>query len=851
MSWSAGSRLGPYEIVAPLGAGGMGEVYRAKDSKLGREIAIKVLPAAVVDDRGRRQRFEQEARSASALNHPNILTIYDINEADGALYIAMELVEGKTLRELLASGEALATKRLLDLAVQIAEGLAKAHAAGIVHRDLKPENLMVSKDGYVKILDFGLAKLTEPAGAQDQSALPTAVAPPTEPGTVMGTAGYMSPEQASGQPVDFRSDQFSFGSILYEMATGNKAFQRKTGAETLAAIIRDEPEPLSQAAPRAPAPVRWIVERCLAKDPEERFASTKDLARDLHSVRDHLSETSTSESIEAAARARPRRRIGFAGAALLAAGVVIGLLARAILPAKPDSPIRFRQLTFQRGTIYSARFASDGQTIYYGAAWDGGPLQIYSTRSDGQQSRALSLPQGDVLAVSPAGEMAISLGRHFTVGFETAGTLARVPLEGGAPREVLETVVDADWSPDGKALAVVRVVDGRYRLEYPIGKVLYRGGAWLSHVRVSPDGRMVAFLDHPEVGDSLGVVKVIDTSGKVRLTGLPDRVSLAWSPKGDEVWSSAPLQATSLSGRTRMLWSSAGRLDRIADVARDGRVLFLRSSTRREIIGVDSAGNQKNLTWFEWSYPSDLSADGRSVLFDEQSAIQSRIYVRKIDGSPAVHIAEGKSFAFSPDGRLALTTSQLGAGRLQLVPTGVGEPKVLLDGPLSVQWGSFTPDGRRVVFTGIEPGHGARLYLMDIAAREPRPISAEGVPIGPGHAISPDGSRIAMLGVNGTIAIYPIGPGQPTSVAGARGGEFAARWSKDGRSLYVFKPDLPGRVDLLDVASGERRLWKEVVPPDPAGVSQVEPFIVSADGTAFVYSYRRLLDGLELMTGVR
>ena len=248
-------KLGPYEIVAPLGAGGMGEVYRARDAKLGRDVAVKVLPEAVAADAGRRQRFEQEARSASALNHPNILTIYDIDAADGRTYIAMELIEGRTLRELVASGEPLPTRKLLDVATQTAEGLAKAHSAGIVHRDLKPENLMVSKDGFVKILDFGLAKLIEPVSL-DQSALPTAVAAPTTPGTVMGTAGYMSPEQASGQSVDYRSDQFTLGAILYEMATGKRAFARKTGAETLVAIIREEPEPLSQLAPKSPAPVR-------------------------------------------------------------------------------------------------------------------------------------------------------------------------------------------------------------------------------------------------------------------------------------------------------------------------------------------------------------------------------------------------------------------------------------------------------------------------------------------------------------------------------------------------------------------------------------------------------------------
>jgi len=848
---AAGSKLGPYEIVAPLGAGGMGEVYRAKDAKLGREIAIKVLPAAVVDDRSRRQRFEQEARSASALNHPNILTIYDINEADGALYIAMELVEGKTLRELVASGEPLPTKRLLDLAVQIAEGLAKAHAAGIVHRDLKPENVMVSKDGYVKILDFGLAKLTETPAASDASVLPTAVAPPTEPGTVMGTAGYMSPEQASGQPVDFRSDQFSFGSILYEMATGRKAFQRKTGAETLAAIIRDEPEPLSQAAPKAPAPVRWIVERLLAKDPEERYASTKDLARDLRSVRDHLSETSVSGALEAAEPVRPRRRRWLAGGGLVLAGVAIGLLAHRAWPQKPDSTIRFRRLTFSRGTIFSARFAKDGQTIYYGAAWEGGPLQIYSTRTDSQQSRALELPEADVLAVSSAGEMAISLGRHYTVGFESTGTLARVPLGGGAPREILENVLDADWSPDGKELAVAHFADGRYRLEYPIGRVLYSATAWISHVRVSPDGRLVAFLDHPEVGDDLGELKVVDTSGKVRLEGPANRIALAWSPKGDEVWTSTPLQATSLSGRTRTLWSSSSRLDRIADVGPDGRVLFLRASARREIVGVDAAGSQKNLTWFDWCYPADISAAGQTALFDVQSNEASQVSLRKLDGSPAVLLADGKGFALSPDGRWALITSQIGAGRLLLVPTGAGEPRVLLEGSMNIQWGSFTPDGRRIVFTAIEPGHGPRVYVMDLPSGKPQPITPEGVHAAPGHAISPDGSRFVASDQRSSLGIYPIVPGPPTPLLGSQPGEYAARWTQDGRGVYVFKPALPGRLEILDVATGARRTWKEFLPPDPAGVVQVEPFIVSEDGSIVLYSYRRLLDELELMTGVR
>jgi serine/threonine protein kinase len=243
---AAGTRLGPYEIVAPLGAGGMGEVYRGRDARLSREVAIKVLPAEIASDSGRLERFEKEARAASSLNHPNIVTIYDIGTSDSHSYIAMELVEGKTVREILHGGP-LPLRRLLSLAAQISDGLAKAHAAGIVHRDLKPENLMVTKDGFVKILDFGLAKLAL-AGfetAENQNA-PT-VTRATEPGTVLGTVGYMSPEQASGHPVDFRSDQFSLGAILYEMAAGKRAFERATAVQTLSAIIQEEPDPLETA----------------------------------------------------------------------------------------------------------------------------------------------------------------------------------------------------------------------------------------------------------------------------------------------------------------------------------------------------------------------------------------------------------------------------------------------------------------------------------------------------------------------------------------------------------------------------------------------------------------------------
>src|SRR5262249_24131462 len=422
MSLPAGSRLGPYEILVPLGAGGMGEVYRARDSRLGREVAIKVLPGDLPSDQDRVRRFEQEARSASGLDHPNIITVYDIGSADSTLYIAMPYVEGKTLRALLASGP-LPTKNVLDISVQIAEGLAKAHAAGIVHRDLKPENVMVSKDGFVKILDFGLAKLTAPQGNEQLSEVPTAMAG-TRPGLVMGTVGYMSPEQASGKTLDFRSDQFSFGSILYELSTGKRAFQRKTTAKTLTAIIREEPEPVGAINPKAPAPLRWIVERCLAKEPEERFETTRDLARDLPSIRDHLSDAIVvSGEAQAAPTARRTRLWPFLlGAGLL---VTVALVSYSLgKKAEKIQPPSFRQLTFRRGTISSARFAPDGQTVLYGASLEGKPTEIYVSRPESPESRPFGMSGASVLGISKSGELALSLGHHVVAPFTSSGTPA-------------------------------------------------------------------------------------------------------------------------------------------------------------------------------------------------------------------------------------------------------------------------------------------------------------------------------------------------------------------------------------------------------------------------------------------
>src|SRR6266540_2877442 len=512
MTLSPGTRLGPYEILAPLGAGGMGEVYRARDARLGREVAIKVLPASFSQDSDRLRRFEQEARAAGILNHPNITAVHDLGTADGAPYIVTELLEGETLRSRLGAG-ALSPRKAIDYAVQTAKGLAAAHEKGIIHRDLKPENLFLTNDGRVKILDFGLAKLTQPEGqAAQQTNLPTAAAA-TEPGVVMGTLGYMSPEQVKGKPADQRSDIFSFGAILYEMLSGVRAFHRDSAAETMSAILREEPPDLSATNRSIQPGLERTVRHCLEKNPEERFYSARDVAYDLEALSGLSGAAVAAPGTVAGARSRPSWPL-LAGA-VLATALVCGLATYfAVARAGNRPPPSFRQLSFRRGQILSARFAPDGQTVIYSAAWDGKPMEVFVGRPESPESRPFGLAGAEVLAVSKTGEMAVSLNRRQTVPFTRVGRLARISIAGGAPRDIIDDVQWADWGPDGQSLAVVREVGVSNRLEFPIGKVLYETTGWISHPRVSPNGDLVAFIDHRVLRDDGGSVAVVDRAGK-------------------------------------------------------------------------------------------------------------------------------------------------------------------------------------------------------------------------------------------------------------------------------------------------------------------------------------------------
>ena len=853
MSLSAGSRLGPYQVVSPLGAGGMGEVWRARDTRLPRDVAIKVLPAEAASDSERLKRFEKEARAASSLNHPNIVTLFELGREGSVSYIVMELVEGRTLRELLADGP-MPVKRLLSVASQIADGLARAHEAGIVHRDLKPENVMVSKDGHVKILDFGLAKLSQPEIDGAGSSAPT-ITRGTEPGIVMGTVGYMSPEQARGESLDYRSDQFSLGAVLYEMATGTRAFERETRPETLAAIIREEPAPIATLNPKVPAPFDWIVERCLGKDAEGRYASSRDLARDLASVRDHISEAILSGAA-AAAPARPSIRV--VRWAVLAAALVAALVAGRWLWTKAPVPPSFRRLTFRSGQVVSARFGPDGQTVVYGAAWGSDPITIFSTRPGSVESRELGSPGAGLLSISSNGEMLILRRR----------TLARVALAGGGEREILDRVVDAAWAPNGSDIAVVRRsaagaqvgVTGA-RLEFPVGKVLCETTYPIESPRVSPRGDLVAFVEHPLRGDFRGSLAVVDLKGgKRRLSeDFASIATAAWSPRGDEIWFSAAaanegmaIRAVDLSGRRRIIAKGPGN-QVIEDVSADGRVLLSNWTSRNVLMALMPGDTrERDLSWLDGSRPFALSDDGRTLLFTETGegagSLANTVWKRQTDGSPAVRLGEGMGTGLSPDGQWVLAVRlHPRPAQLVLIPTGPGEERILTRDQINHRTGAWFPDGRRVLFVGDEPGKGPRLYVQEIDGGAPRAISGEftkGTMWMTWRAVSPDGRLVVFF--DGGYRLYPVDGGPPRPIPELVADEIPVGWDSDGHALYVRGPQAPIKIFRLDVTTGRRQLWKETAAPDPW--AQV---VMTPDGRSYAYSYVNRSSDLYLVEGLR
>ncbi|HJR61107.1 MAG TPA: protein kinase [Vicinamibacterales bacterium] len=869
MAIAPGTRLGSYEIVALIGAGGMGEVYRASDARLEREVAIKVLPGGAAASADRLQRFAQEARATAALNHPHIVAVHDIGSENGTHYVVSELLEGETLRSLLERGP-LSPRKAIEYAAQVARGLSAAHQRHIVHRDLKPDNIFITRDGRAKILDFGLARILHASEPRDQTVTAGATAG-TTPGTVLGTMGYMSPEQVRGLGADHRSDIFSFGAVLYEMVSGKRAFRGATPADTMTAILRADPPELETATRGIPPILDRLVRRCLEKSPEERYQSAQDLAFNLEA----LSTTSPGEpgalssTDFAGAATAPRARSsgwGRVGAALLfglAAGGAAGVW-RAASPGTADD-VTYRQLTFRRGDIASARFAPDGHSIMYAAAWEGRPPSLFTGRVDGIAEQSLPI-EGQVEDVSSTGEVLLLMRLRPIPGQMTVGTLARMPLGGGAPRAVMDGVGSASWGSDGQQLAIVRArftPERRWSLEYPAGTVLYDTPNWIEAPRVSSDGARVAFFEHPPAGgDNRGHVSVVTRSKeKSDVTGEYSALTgLAWHPNG-ELWFGGAdsglltqLRAVRPGAAVRRVAALPAAVV-LHDVRADGGVL-LETVTLKSRILVRMPGelDDRDLGWLDYPLLRDISPDGKFILFDEQGVgggASYGVFMRPTDGGPAVRLTDGYAVSFAPDMTRILATHP-GRPGFRIVPVGPGEPREFPPFArdfIPVGPARFWPDGKHVVLGGRMGGGEVRTYLVDVETGHGHPITPEKVI---GSIASPDARSLAVT-ADGELRIFNLDTKNVTPIKGLAKGDQAVRWSPDGGTLFVSRVLSPLHRDLarLDLTTGRREVIATIRPADAAGVSTMSIPVISADGRVFAYRHNQRLSDLFVATGLK
>jgi serine/threonine protein kinase/Tol biopolymer transport system component len=869
--FSQGTTFGAYRILAPLGRGGMGEVYRARDTRLGRDVALKVIREDSAGYPHRVMRFEQEARAASSLNHPNIVVIYEAGDAmlpgrtEPLRYLAMELLDGKPLASLL-TGEPLPLRRVLDWASQLADGLARAHESGILHRDLKPSNVLVTSEGRVKILDFGLAKLREPL--EEDTEFPTAAGETlTEPGIAVGTVGYMSPEQTRGEPATAASDQFSFGCILYEMLTGRPAFGRKSKAETLSAILRDEPPSIEESNPNVPAPIRWIVERCLAKSPADRYVSTRDLAREIQAFREHSSE-GILRALPAASRIYRRRRllkiVGAAALLILGAAGTLLLTQKLKLPPEPD----FRRLTFRQGVVWRALFVPNSDTILYTASWDGMPAKSYLTiRESAGNERSLESEDQLPMAYSADGSQVLVLLGRSRAAINARGTLAWWPALGGKTRPIVQNAGWADWSEASRLLAVVRDTGAERVLDVrtangALERSVFRTSGGVSYVRFSPDGKTIAFIHHASRYDDAGEVRIAEIGRPISraLTPRFERCAgLDWNEHSGEIWftasranvSTSTLWKVGLSGKIRPLQSLPDFFV-LQDVSPSGtRCLLISSASGTGMFLRLSGGVTRDLTWLGSSAITDISPDGKSLLFGDGGAGERSLgtWTRPIDGGDAVRLGAATPGKFSPDGRsiVALTPQLSGPQQILLVPVGPGATRQLTFSQASHSMPSFAgPD--TILFVRSHAGQ-SEVWRMATDGTDARSLGADGCDM---PSASPSGRAFLCRGgeTKNALYLFPMDRGEGRKLVEIPDGRTIsyARWSGSGAEIFAVTSDL--RFLTIDGSTGGVLAQEALALGKDVGSDSLLSAAFNPDATIQAYSFERSSSGLYLADGL-
>lgn len=864
MALTPGTKLGPYEIQSPLGAGGMGEVYRARDTRLDRTVAIKVLPHHLSSNPDLKQRFEREARTISSLNHPRICTLHDVGHQDGVDFLVMEYLEGESLAERLRKGPP-PLKEMLNIGIEVCEALEAAQRAGIVHRDLKPGNIMLTKNG-TKLMDFGLAKAAV-TGLGSASSAPllsaaktmseaTPLSPLTSAGMVIGTIQYMAPEQIEGKEADARSDLFALGAVFYEMTTGKRPFEGKSQISLASAILEKDPDPMRTLKPLTPLAFERVVSSCLAKNPDDRFQNAHDVRLELEWILKDLPQLTGQRPAQAA---KPLFKI--LPWAVTAAVMLLAWGALSLTRREKPAP-RYTNVSFREGTLLGARFSHDGQTIVYSGRWEDEPTQISVARVGNPESRPLGIPSAEIASISSSDELAVFLGCEENFFLNCGGTLATVSLAGGSPRTLAEHVAQADWHPDGKRLVISVTSPDGPRLEFPPGHVLYQQKAgWFGHPRFSPDGSMIAFENHPIAENDDGEVDLLDLQGKRSVLFRSTSVEgLAWSPDGKELWFAATktagwadtIYAITPGGKERVILTSP--TIHLYDISKDGLVLLSHETWRRQLKGLFPGDKSEHpYSWLDDTQPTAFSADGRLISFYESGEVYSlehdfQAYYRPTDGSPAVRLGVGTT-AISPDGKWVVLGSNHSNPRrpLQLQPLGPGQPRDLpTPGLVAFDTIGWSNDGRRIVYEAQADQGDWSVYTQFVAGSPPVRITRarNSYP-----ALSPDGKTVALREERGGISLYPADGGQPVALKAASDSELPIRFASGGRSLLV--AELSGRemvLTLVDVAGGRRQLWKRI-PAESHSLTLT--FVATPDLKYYAYPFPRYSSVLYTVENLR